>query len=429
MDDGRDVERMLTGLLEGSHLATFEDLPGLVNAQAREGGFDEVLIYLVDMQQTVLRLLTGRGVDAHQGADAAPAELPVDGSLGGRAYQQVRILPARGSGGARAGPADHWWVPVLDGTERLGVMRVRIAPGSSAGEDAMTERMRHLGSLVALVLTSIRPYSDSYARLVRTRPMNVAAEMEWNLLPPLTFANGQAIIAAVLEPAYAIGGDAFDYAIADHTVHLAVFDAMGHDVAAGLTANLAVAACRNHRRQGTPLDEASKAIEATLLEEFGDATRFVTGVLADLDTRTGALTWVNRGHHPPVIVRGGQWTATLRCPPAHPMGLDLGMPVTLCREQLEPGDWLLLYTDGMVEARDRHGREFGLHRFVDFVIRHIADGYPVPETLRRLVRTLLDGQVEPLSDDATVLLLQWHGPPDADRPEPYGIAQLPADST
>ncbi|MFD0684533.1 PP2C family protein-serine/threonine phosphatase [Actinomadura fibrosa] len=420
MDDGRDVERMLTGLLKAGHLATLEELPTLVNAQAGKAGFGEVLIYLVDMQQILLRLLTGRGVDAHAGAEAAPGELPVEGSLGGRAYQQVRVLPARASDGS--GPADHWWVPMLDGTERLGVMRFRIAAGSSAGEDAMTERMRHLASLVALILSSVRHYSDSYARLVRTRPMNVAAEMEWNLLPPLTFANDRVTIAAVLEPAYAIGGDAFDYALADDTVHLAVFDAMGHDVAAGLAANLAMASCRNQRRQNTPLDEISVGIEATLLAEFGENTRFVTGVLADLDVGTGALTWVNRGHHPPVIVRNGRWTATLRCPPAHPMGLDLGVPVTLCHEQLEPGDWLLLYTDGMIEARDGHGGEFGLQRFVDFVIRHIADGYPVPETLRRLVRTLLDHHVETLRDDATVLLLQWHGPLDADRPERHGMA-------
>ncbi|HEX2313968.1 MAG TPA: PP2C family protein-serine/threonine phosphatase [Thermomonospora sp.] len=416
MEDHDGVARMLTGLLEASHLATFEQIPMLAAEHARHAGMDEVLIYLTDLQQRVLRLVTGHGEDAHAGGGPA-AELRVDGTLGGRAFQEIRILAAKGPVEAAADEADYWWVPLLDGTERLGVMRVRTAgqadPSAQAREGdgaAVTARMRHLASLVALMLVSSRPYSDSYARLVRTRRMNVAAEMEWNLLPPLTFAGDRVAIGAVLEPAYQIGGDAFDYAVAGDTVHLAVFDAMGHDVAAGLAANLAMAACRNQRRHDTPLAETSQGIERILLEEFGSDTRFVTAVLADLDTVTGTFTWVNRGHPPPVVIRGGRWTTTLPCPPAHPMGTDMGVPVTLCTEQLQPRDRVLLYTDGITEARDRHGQEFGLQRFIDFVIRHTADGHPIPETLRRLIRTLLDHHVEPLRDDATVLLLEWHGP-------------------
>jgi serine phosphatase RsbU (regulator of sigma subunit) len=174
-----------------------------------------------------------------------------------------------------------------------------------------------------------------------------------------------------------------------------------------------MAACRNHRRQGADLVTNSMMIEQVLIEEFGRATRFVTAVLADLDLTTGVLSWVNRGHHPPVVIRGGRWSTTLECPPAHPLGLDLGLETVLCREQLEPGDRVLLYTDGITEARNARGREFGLHRFIDFVIRHNADGLPVPETLRRLVRSVLDYHDGQLQDDATVLLTEWQ--PDQKR--------------
>ncbi len=392
---------MLAGLAEASHMSAMEDLPAIVEEHAAHVGLYDVLIYLTDLQQDVLRPLTGLG--AGEETEREKGELRIDGTLAGRAFQEVRILsrpPLEDEPG-------RWWVPLLDGTERLGILRVSLRPrmdGKRAQED-----MRHLASMVALLLVSKHSQSDSYARLVRTRPMNVAAEMQWNLLPSLTFATEKVVIGAALEPAYELGGDAFDYALAGDSVHLAIFDAMGHDASAGLTANLAVAACRNRRRQGADLVEVSEGIEEVLIEEFGVGNRFATGILADLNLRTGMFTWVNRGHHPPVVIRRGRWVATLQCPPAHPMGLGLGLAMTLCREQLEPGDRVLLYTDGMTEARNRLGQEFGLERFVDFIIRRNADGLPVPETLRRLVRSVLEYHDGRLQDDATVLLVEWRG--------------------
>ncbi|GGO61377.1 PP2C family protein-serine/threonine phosphatase [Nonomuraea cavernae] len=396
------VLRMLTGLLDDSHLASLEQLPELVQKHAALAGLDEVSVYLVDLQQHLLRLVTGSGGDAQQTFGERPAELRVEATLAGRAFQEVRVLPMPAT---EQGPAG-WWVPLLDGTERLGLLQVRVADP----DDGVEEVMRHLASLVALMLVSLRTRSDTYARLVRSRPMHVAAEMQWQLTPPLTFATEDVTIAAVMEPAYEVGGDAFDYALAGDVAHLAVFDAMGHDVAAGLTANLAMAACRNHRRQYMGLVANSEAIEQVLIEEFGRTTRYVTAIMAELNVRTGLLSWVNRGHHPPVVIRGGRWATVLECPPSHPLGLDLGLPLALCQEQLEPGDRVLFFTDGIIEAGGRAGREFGLHRFIDFMIRHSSASLPVPETLRRLVKSVMKYHQDELDDDATVLLTEWHGP-------------------
>ncbi|MFC7385261.1 PP2C family protein-serine/threonine phosphatase [Sphaerisporangium rhizosphaerae] len=445
MDRRPGTAEMLVRLLDDAHFAALEQIPALVAEHAARAGLYDVRVYLADLQQNVLRPLTALGeIAAKDKADTGDTagteemaggqmfagepgteevtELSVEGTLAGRVFQETRILSSAAPGGGTI-----LWVPMLDGVERLGVIRAatrdpRDAPshGDEATDAAAEELPRETGfayreaaeslaSLVALLVISKRPYSDSYARLVRRKPMNVAAEMQWNLTPPLTFANETMVIGAVLEPAYEIGGDAFDYAIAGDVVHLAIFDAMGHDTSAGLTANLAVAACRNHRRQGAGLVETSENVERVLIEEFGRGVRFVTAIMAHLDLTTGLLTWVNRGHHPPVVIRDGRWTSTLECPPSHPLGLDLGIPVTLCREQLEPGDRLLLYTDGITEARNRHGQEFGLHHFVDFIIRHNAAGLAVPETLRRLIRNVLDYHSGELQDDATVLLAEWRG--------------------
>ncbi|MFJ6722417.1 PP2C family protein-serine/threonine phosphatase [Streptomyces sp. NPDC091259] len=393
VDETERVLRMLTGMLAVGHLAGFDQLPELLAQHTGQAGMTDVRLYLTDLRQQVLTEVTGRGLDAAEGGEV----FTVDGTLPGRVFTASH--PQRGA----AGEHGRWWVPVLDGTERLGVLRGDLSDGDGC------ERLETVASLVGMLVASKRPSSDAAARLVRTAPMNVAAELQWNLLPPRTFANRDVVIAAATEPAYEIGGDAFDYATAGDEVHLAVFDAMGHDSHAGLTANLAVAACRNHRRQGADLVTTSECIEQVLVDHFGHST-YVTAVMADLNAASGLLSWVNRGHHPPVLIRAGRWTTTLNCPPAHPLGTQLGLPVTLCREQLEPGDRVLLYTDGITEARDNRGREFGLAQFTDFIIRHHADGLPVPETLRRLMHAVLDHHGGRLNDDATVLCLEWHGP-------------------
>src|SRR5690606_39057595 len=121
-------------------------------------------------------------------------------------------------------------------------------------------------------------------------------------------------------------------------------------------------------------------------------------------------TWVNHGHYPPVVIRGDRWITQLECPPSPPLGIASGFPAQPCRETLQPGDRVVFYTDGITEARSRTGQEFGLASFLEFLIREHAEGLPVPETLRRLVRAILDHHHGHLDDDATVLLAEWNGP-------------------
>lgn len=401
---------MLRELVAASHLMSMEQLPDAVAWHAADAGLHDTVIYVVDLQQTVLRLLTGKGPDAGRDPGREAAELKVEGTIAGRAFQTVRPV----TGQAFDDGTCQYWLPILDGSERIGVLRVTIPPD----DDRARDDAEYLAGLVALMIVSKGPYSDSLSRLVRTRDMTVSAEMQWRLLPPPTFANDQVVIGAALEPAYKLGGDTFDYALAGDTVHLAIFDAMGHDTTAGLTSNLAVAACRNSRLQGASIVETGQAIEEVLAEWDGSG-RFVTAVLAELDLRSGFLSWTSHGHPPPVVIRGARWVTTLECRPGTPLGTGLGVVPELCSEQLEPGDRVILYSDGIVEARDPDKLEFGLERFVDFIIKREADGLPVPETLRRLIHGILEHHAGRLDDDATVLLVEWHGPSgDGARPRP-----------
>lgn len=386
--------RALADLVRASQRSNFEDLPLLVDRHAAGAGFHDARVYVSDLQQKVLREVTGAGDNAHEGGE----DLSIEGTLAGRAFRKEHSLSAP------SGDRERHWVPILNGTERLGVLRIDTDRDSEP-DHALVE---DLTAQIGLLLVTKRSHSDSYSRLIRDRTMTVSAEMQWALTPPLSFSNGSVTVAANTEPAYENAGDAFDYAFTGESVHLAIFDAMGHDNAAGLTANLAVAACRNLRRHGSGLAETGDGIERILLEQFGH-NRYTTGILAELDTGTGLLSWVNRGHLPPMLIRGGRWVTELDCPPAHPMGMDLGLPSALCQERLEPGDRIIFYTDGITEGH-ANGREFGSERFVRFVIRHTADGMLVPETLRRLIHAILEHHDGALEDDATVLVCEWHGP-------------------
>ncbi|MCK2220237.1 serine/threonine-protein phosphatase [Actinomadura sp. ATCC 31491] len=423
--DGPGDEGLLGGLLRDGQLAALEDLPGLVGAHADQAGLAHAMLYVADLQQQFLLPLPGqrdetgapldriaidttipglafRGMEPVQGRTATAAGDPADPCPG--------PLPGPSAGSSAGSSAEEGprrlWVPLLNGTERLGVLGV-IVP--HAGPDVLA-RVTRLAGLVTLLVQSKRPFSDVYAQLVRTRPMALSAEVLWNLMPGATFANDRVVVSAALEPAYEVGGDAFDFALNGDVLRLSIFDAMGHDTSAGLTATIAVGCWRKHRREGADVLAAGDAVDDAIAGQFA-TTRFATGILADLDTRTGWLVWANRGHPPPVVLRRGQLVATLDAGSGTPMGLGLGVPTELGRYQLEPGDRLLLYTDGVIEAQDPHGELFGLDRFIDFVIKREADGVSAPETLRRLINTILDHQRGWLQDDATVLLVEWCAQP------------------
>jgi serine phosphatase RsbU (regulator of sigma subunit) len=239
--------------------------------------------------------------------------------------------------------------------------------------------------------------------------MGVAAEVQWGLLPPLTFTDGRVSLAAALEPAYDVAGDSVDYAVEHDKARFAVFDGMGHELRSAQLVGVVVAAYRNARRSGQTLVETCRHIEQALTATFGDEG-FVTGLVAELDVATGILTWVSAGHPPPLLLRHGRHVKTLELEPRLPFGVvvpDGSTALAVGTEHLEPGDRVLLYTDGVIEGRSPSGEQFGTDRLTDLLIRNLAAGMSNSETMRRAVLALLHHQGDDLADDATMLLAQW----------------------
>src|SRR3712207_3653899 len=168
-------------------------------------------------------------------------------------------------------------------------------------------------TLTAELLVVRDAYSDVFSRLRRRTTLSLAAEMQWELLPPLSFGTDRVVITGGLEPAYDIGGDSFDYAVNGGTAELLVIDSVGHGLPAAVLASVAISAYRHARRDRLDLPDIAMEINAAMAAQFG-ASQFVTAVLARLDADTGRLRWINAGHPEPLIVRGSSLVRPPHCP-------------------------------------------------------------------------------------------------------------------
>lgn len=382
---------VIVDLLARVDFALSDELSDEINNALTPLGVD-ITLFLVDHEQRRLWPL------ARQGKPPPPA-MSVDGSVAGRAFTTVRThVPDRDAVPYRM------WVPLIDGAERLGVAEVLVDP-PPADPVRFQRWCESLVGLLGHLVTVKMPYGDTLHRVRRTRAMSPASELLTQVLPPLTFSSHRLSISAVLEPCYEVGGDAFDYAVDGPMARTTVLDAMGRGLRAGLTCVTAIAALRAARRDDHGLYATARAADAALTEQFPDL-RFVTGVLTELNMDSGLLRYINAGHPPPLLMRGAKAVRELPGGRRLPMGIE-DSRIEVGEEILEPGDRLLLYTDGVVEAYDRGGERFGVERLVDLAERCAAAGLPGPETLRRLSHTVLAHQDGPPTDDATLLLLEW----------------------
>ena len=207
------------------------------------------VVYLADFASQVLFPLA-----------ADHAEQDVAGTMAGRAFTTGQPVTSPRDGSVRV------WVPVVEQTTRTGVLAVTV-PDASAQVRAQVES---LGVFAGLVVASAVRVSDvPYVRR-RGRAMSLPAGMQWDLLPPLSARTPGALIAGVLEPAYDIAGDAFDYAVNGADLHFAIFDGLGHGIGSTLLTGLAVGAYRHARRAGAPVAGLHAAVEAALAGYYDD---------------------------------------------------------------------------------------------------------------------------------------------------------------
>jgi serine phosphatase RsbU (regulator of sigma subunit) len=254
---------------------------------------------------------------------------------------------------------------------------------------------------------NLKRYSDEWERARRVQPLSVAAEIQWGLLPPLTCETDEISIGGMLEPAYSIGGDSFDYAFNGDRLDFAIVDAIGRGMPAVLMSATAINTLRNERRAGRGLTSSYETTDRFIESQFGDHN-FVTAQIAALDVATGALSWVSAGNIPPMLVRNGTYGGELQCAPSLPLGLG-GQVAEVATVSLQRGDRVLFHTDGLTESKSADRELFGTERLADLLVRASLEELSVAETARRLSNSVVEYSGG-LDDDATLVLLEYHGP-------------------
>ena len=361
-------------------------------------------------------LMSGDDPGVRVDAEESAAVLPFDGGPAEQAFvtQTVQVLPP---GVALDGvrPSEHWTVlaPVTERGEALGLLEMCLPLEPDA---ARLDEIVNTAHVLGFVVIANRRYTDLFEWGQRTTPFTLPAEIQRRLLPASnTCEAGSFTLSGWLEPAADVGGDTYDYSLGRDVLHLSVTDAMGHDVGSALTATLCVGSLRNTRRKGGSLAEQAAAAN-TALHEHAPHEGFTTGLLGRLELKTGTLTLICAGHVAPYLARDGQ-VAAVDLPAGLPLGLFADAVYDEMDVVLQPGDRLVMVTDGMLERNaaslDLIG-EIGASRSLHprDTTRHLADN---------VVR--LSGPA--LADDATLLVLDWHGShgsPGPDRATVAGVA-------
>ncbi len=383
-----DLEGALEALLTATTTLPVSDLTRVVELAGEALGATSARMLVADYGLTTMQEL---GLDGPTGPRRS-----IEGTLPGRCLASGQTVTTRDGGGTV-------WVPLCEGTERLGVLELE----HPAWSDDVADRATAIIRVLVLTLISKRRYTDVVVRGRRDQPLSIAAEIQWALLPPLTCSASTVSVSGILEPAYSIGGDCFDYALNPERVEFAIVDAVGHGISAVSIAVLALNALRNARREGHGMEQAYLDAAEVIRAEIGNAA-FATAQIGSLEYRTGELTWINAGHPLPLLVRDRSFVGELRCAPSRPMGL--GGPVReVAIEPLQPGDRVLFYTDGVTESRTPDGEAFGVDRLADLTVRASTEGVGLAETVRRLSASVLDYCGHTLRDDATLFMVEYHG--------------------
>jgi len=207
-----------------------------------------------------------------------------------------------------------------------------------------------------------------------------------------------------MHPARGVGGDYYDYFPVDaRTTQIVVADVAGKGVPAALLMSATAAAMRfgaNHDRN--MLEQIQRLNTGILLAS--DDERYVTLLIAEIDTHGRTIRYVNCGHNPALLFRASTGTLTRLNSSCPPLGLSAEEICELVSADLSPGDVVVFYTDGVTEAGNGGGEEFGMER-LSAVVRS-GSSLSAEDLMSSIYNAAADFCGDDFNDDVTILVVK-----------------------
>ncbi|MGB8010685.1 MAG: PP2C family protein-serine/threonine phosphatase [Terriglobales bacterium] len=265
----------------------------------------------------------------------------------------------------------------------------------------------HVWGGLLLLLVLLLELAD---RVVMKRDLEIAKDIQTWLLPgaPLQLPGYQ--IAYATRPANTVAGDYYDVILrpgrepsADRILFV-VADVAGKSIPAAMLMATFQASLRTLSTSGVALAELVTGINSYSCSNSMGGTRFTTAFLAELDPASGNIAYVNAGHNVPILRKKSGTVERLEAG-GMPIGIFAESPYQMGTTCLESGDWLVIFTDGIVEAVNAKNEEYGEPELIRLIDRESATA---PADLLRKMLEELDSFVgnTPQHDDMTCLLLK-----------------------
>lgn len=304
-------------------------------------------------------------------------------------------------------------VPLLVRDRVSGVIYVdnRIRAGLFRPDDLAL--LNAIAASAAMAIENARLYALAIEKGRMERELQLARELQLGLLPRDAPRLDGWDIACRWQPALEVAGDYYDFVAAPGgELGWMIADVAGKGMAAALFMALSRSTVRGALANAASPAEGIARANDLLCADATDGM-FVTLFYAQIDTQTGDLTYVNAGHDPPLLVRRttpatdqSSETEVIRLARTGLlMGLIEGVPYEQRAVHLEPGDVLLCYTDGITEARDAQGGEYGAER-LSGVVPGLARA-TAAELAGAIEASLTDFTgSQPLADDRTLVVVK-----------------------
>ncbi|MDR2053626.1 MAG: SpoIIE family protein phosphatase [Treponema sp.] len=282
------------------------------------------------------------------------------------------------------------------------------------GKDEVAE----LGNAFNMMVSDLKDYIHNLETVTAEKErinseLSVAASIQNDMLPcifPKFSPHDQLALCAKMDPAKQVGGDFYDFFFLDPEESKVVFviaDVSGKGVPAALFMVIAKTLLKTHMTQGLDPAETLRRVN-NLLYEDNTLSMFVTVLLCTLDLKTGAFSYANGGHNPPLISRSGGPYRFMELKKGIPPGMLEDSKYTLCEIFLHRGDKLYLYTDGVNEAMNINGEQWGNERFLAKA-NEVRDLNPdqFDEAIRQAIAGFVGGAEQ--SDDITTMAINYIG--------------------